>query len=91
MKADINRGIGMLSVLGLIGSLSGLAVAQQGTPAASESRAGAWLAIQSGNQQASSTPQVATDLERDKAVERFLKTYDNPIPESYYGTKFEQE
>ncbi len=47
-----------------------------------------WLELQRSGTQASPAVQSLTDLERDKAVARFLKTYDYAIPASYYGSKF---
>ena len=37
---------------------------------------------------ASENIQAAKGIQRDKAAERFMKTYDFPIKESYYGKKF---
>lgn len=55
---------------------------------ATSSQTAAWLALQRSGEQASVNAQSLTDLERDKAVARFLKTYDYAIPASYYGIKF---
>lgn len=43
------------------------------------------LQLQSGGAMASRHVQAATTEQREKAVERFLKTYDRAIPETYYG------
>lgn len=74
---------GALAIVGLM-LLPGLAVADSRPVPQSE----AWLTLQRNGGQASPNAQPLTELERDKAVARFLKTYDYPIPSSYYGTKF---
>lgn len=47
-----------------------------------------WLQMQRAGSLASSNIQPATEIERDRAVERFLKTYDIEIPPSFYGSRF---
>lgn len=47
-----------------------------------------WLELQRSGQQASSNPQAASAVQREKAAERFLKTYDFAIKESVYGDTF---
>lgn len=47
-----------------------------------------WLAMQREGNMASENPQAATRELREKAAERFLKTYDFPITENVYGTDF---
>lgn len=47
-----------------------------------------WLQMQRAGTLASSNIQPATEIERDRAVERFLKTYDIEIPPSFYGSRF---
>ena len=42
-----------------------------------------WLVLQSRNQAASNTPQTATAAERERAMARFLKSFEYPIPEFY--------
>lgn len=51
-------------------------------------RADAWLTVQRDGLAASGNPQAASAVQREKAAERFLKTYDYAIKESYYGTSF---
>lgn len=46
------------------------------------------LALQRDGSQASATPQAASPEQREKAAERFLKTYERAIPETFYGTAF---
>lgn len=48
----------------------------------------ALLALQRTGAAASSNPQAASAVQREKAAERFLKTYDYAIKESYYGDGF---
>lgn len=49
----------------------------------------AWLDMQrSGSVASRVSVQAANEVEREKAVDRFLKTYDTPIPASFYGTGF---
>ena len=49
----------------------------------------AWLDAQSQGTMASENIQAAKGIQRDKAAERFMKTYDFSIKESYYGESFE--
>jgi len=51
-------------------------------------RADAWLTVQRDGLIASANPQSASSVQREKAAERFLKTYDYAIKESYYGNSF---
>lgn len=46
------------------------------------------LAQQVTGATASANPQAATRELREKAAERFLKTYDQPLPASVYGDSF---
>jgi hypothetical protein len=48
----------------------------------------AWLSMQREGTQASKNPQAASAVQREKAAERFLKTYDYAIKESFYGDNF---
>jgi len=48
----------------------------------------AWLELQRSGAQASANPQSASAVQREKAAERFLKTYDYAIKESFYGDNF---
>lgn len=48
----------------------------------------AWLTQQSSGAEASRTPQAALTIQREKAVERHLKTYELPIPASAFGSTF---
>lgn len=48
----------------------------------------AWLTQQSSGVTASATPQAALTIQREKAVERHLKTYELPIPASAFGSTF---
>lgn len=49
----------------------------------------AWLSAQSQGVIASAIPQAAKSIQRDKAAERLMKTYDFPIKESFYGDTFQ--
>lgn len=49
---------------------------------------GAWLTLQSSGSAASANPQAASSVQREKAADRFLKTYDFPIKQSFYGEDF---
>lgn len=49
----------------------------------------AWLTAQKQGTIASANPQAAKPIQRDKAAERFMKTYDFPIKESFYGDTFQ--
>lgn len=50
-----------------------------------------WLAMQREGNMASENPQAATRELREKAAERFLKTYEQPIPIDVYGSGFTPE
>lgn len=50
-----------------------------------------WLGMQREGNMASANPQAATRELREKAAERFLKTYDQPIPDSTFGGGFSSE
>lgn len=56
-------------------------------PAAGE-QTSLWLNMQREGEQASKNPQAASSVQREKAAERFLKTYDYAIKESFYGDSF---
>lgn len=62
-------------------------LAQAALPAPG-SQTEAWLELQRSGLQASSNPQAASAVQREKAAERFLKTYDFAIKESIYGDSF---
>ena len=47
-----------------------------------------WLTLQRAGTAASANPQAASAVQREKAADRFLKTYDFPIKESFYGDSF---
>ena len=63
------------------------AVAQEELPMAGE-QTSLWLSMQREGEQASSNPQAASAVQREKAAERFLKTYDYAIKVSFYGDGF---
>lgn len=48
----------------------------------------AYMVLQRQGDQASANIQPVTAALREKAAARFLKTFDNPIPESVYGNDF---
>lgn len=63
---------------------SGLVMADRDLP-----QTRTWLDLQRSGVAASRVSvQAANEIEREKAVDRFLKTYDNPIPTSFYGSAF---
>lgn len=48
-----------------------------------------WLELQRSGAAASQlSVQAANEIEREKAVDRFIKTYDYAIPQSFYGSSF---
>lgn len=47
-----------------------------------------WLTLQRSGVAASTHAQAATREQREKAADRFFKTYDYPIKESYYSSTF---
>jgi hypothetical protein len=50
-----------------------------------------WLAMQREGNMASANPQAATRELREKAAERFLKTYELQMPTDVYGSGFKPE
>lgn len=49
-----------------------------------------WLDLQSSGAVASQVSvQAANEIEREKAVDRFIKTYSLAIPKSFYGSGFQ--
>lgn len=46
------------------------------------------FAAQASGALASSNPQASTPVQREMAADRFLKTYNYPIREIYFGTTF---
>lgn len=66
---------------------SSAVLAQTELPAAGE-QTSLWLSMQREGEQASTNPQSASAVQREKAAERFLKTYDYSIKESFYGDGF---
>lgn len=81
-----------LLVLSLAASVSSLVMAAEATSAnamiAPGMQADAWLSAQRQGSIASSNPQAAKGIQRDKAAQRFMKTYEVPIKESFYGDTF---
>lgn len=54
-----------------------------------QSQTATWLELQRSGQVASRVSvQPANEIEREKAVDRFLKTYSNSIPANFYGNSF---
>jgi hypothetical protein len=75
-----------LLALTLVVSAS-VALAQEELSMAGE-QTSMWLSMQREGEQASTNPQAASAVQREKAAERFLKTYDYAIKESFYGDGF---
>ncbi len=64
--------------------VSSLAHADRQQPLTSQ-----WLELQRSGEVASTVSvQAANEIEREKAVDRFIKTYDFAIPVSFYGSGF---
>lgn len=76
----------------LAASMSSFAMSDEATSSAPIIAPGqqtdAWLNVQSQGTMASENIQAAKGIQRDKAAERFMKTYDYAIKESYYGDNF---
>lgn len=77
-------GLGAACLLGLM-PLPALAKPSQVQPGMPTEMS---LALQRDGGSASPVPQAASPEQREKAAERFLKTYERAIPENYYGTTF---
>lgn len=54
---------------------------QPGTSAYDQAEIDHWMALQRSGQLASANKQSATPAERDRAYQRYLKSYTYPIPE----------
>lgn len=73
----------LLSVSALV-LLAPLAQADRLQPRTTE-----WLELQRSGAVASKVSvQAANEIEREKAVDRFIKTYDYAIPATFYGNNF---
>lgn len=76
----------------LAASVCSLAVADEATSSegiiAPGMQTDAWLNAQTQGTMASANIQAAKGIQRDKAAERLMKTYEFPIKESYYGDNF---
>lgn len=83
----MNLRFGHMVCLGLLMPVATLVGANSEMPPAGE-QTSQWLALQREGTQASSNPQAASPVQREKAAERFLKTYDYAIKESFYGDGF---
>lgn len=83
----MNLRLGQIVWLGVLMPAATLAVANSEMPLAG-AQTSHWLALQREGTQASSNPQAASPVQREKAAERFLKTYDYAIKESFYGDGF---
>lgn len=69
---------------GLLVLCSGTALADRFQP-----QTRAWLELQRSGAVASGVSvQAANEIEREKAVDRFIKTYDYAIPQNFYGSGF---
>ncbi len=78
------RAATLLAMCGLLLPL----VTQAAELPAPGAQASAWLELQRSGAQASVNPQAASAVQREKAAERFLKTYDYAIKQSFYGDSF---
>lgn len=65
-----------------------LAQAEEAQVPAPGAQTSAWLELQRSGAQASANPQAASAVQREKAAERFLKTYDYAIKQSFFGDSF---
>ena len=57
-------------------------------PAVASASAEQWLTLQRNQTLASSQPQAASALAREKSMERLFKTYDQAIPGQYFSNGF---
>lgn len=74
-------GLGAVCLLGLV-PVFAQAEIQPGMPTEMA------LALQRDGNHASPVPQAASPEQREKAADRFLKTYERLIPENFYGNTF---
>lgn len=63
------------------------AAIEPGPSSASQNQTEAWLQLQTSGKAASATPQPATPIERDLSMQRWLNSYQHPIPEFYEQKK----
>lgn len=62
--------------------LTALAI-DSGPSSAQQQETEGWLLLQISNRQASPTPQTATPTERELSMQRWLKSYNDEIPDFY--------
>jgi hypothetical protein len=74
----------------LMGWLNGLTAEKEDLPIPGDT-VEQWLAMQRDGNMASANPQAATRELREKAAERFLKTYEQQMPIDVYGSGFKPE
>jgi len=77
----------LLSGLGIL-LVSGAACAiEPGPSSANQKQTEAWLQLQASGKAASSIPQPSSPIERDLSMQRWLDTYQHPIPDFYEQKK----
>lgn len=77
MKLNILCCLGLLSL-----PLTALAI-ESGPASAQQQETEGWLLLQSRNTVASPKPQTATAAERELSMQRWLKSYNDEIPDLY--------
>ncbi|MFK3972412.1 DUF3613 domain-containing protein [Pseudomonas sp. NPDC087358] len=73
-----------LCVLAVTGSVSAI---EPGPSSSSQKQTEAWLELQVSGKAASSLPQPASPIERDLSMQRWLDSYQHPIPDFYEQKK----
>jgi hypothetical protein len=73
---------------GCLLAASGLALAIEPGPASdTQQQTDAWLQLQASGKAASANPQPSTPIERDLSLQRWLNSYQHPIPDFYEQKK----
>ena len=75
----------LIAILILGMSVTTLSLAE---PVSVSASAEQWLTLQRNQSLASTQPQAASALAREKSMERLFKTYDQAIPEQYFSNGF---
>lgn len=81
------KGIWIVSGLSALAFTGAALAIEAGPSSASQQQTEAWLQVQASGRAASTTPQPATPIERDLSMQRWLNTYQHPIPDFYEQKK----
>jgi hypothetical protein len=81
MKSAVLMAVAALSVSGPCWAID------PGPSSPNQKQTEAWLELQSSGKAASSVPQPSSPIERDLSLQRWLNSYQHPIPDFYEQKK----